>query len=115
MIRVPPHLGTMFHDVPVPRFGTKFPERGTCPCSRTPAAKVGATRQKEASSSGAPRRCRAGRHGREAQIQAHRVRVKNTPRVPLKVFLTLDTMFDYSFYLFFLQTIKINKLILKYL
>ena len=29
----------MFHDVPVPRFGTKFPERGTCPCSRTPAAK----------------------------------------------------------------------------
>jgi len=40
MIRVPPHLGTMFHDVPVPRFGTKFPERGTCPCFRIPAAKV---------------------------------------------------------------------------
>ena len=40
MIRVPPHLGTMFHDVPVPRFGTKFPEQGTCPCSRTLAAKV---------------------------------------------------------------------------
>jgi len=40
MIRVPPHLETMFHDVPVPRFGTKFPERGTCPCSRSPAAKL---------------------------------------------------------------------------
>jgi hypothetical protein len=35
LIDRPPHLGTMFHDIPVPRFGTKFPERGTCPCSRT--------------------------------------------------------------------------------
>ena len=40
MIRVPLYLETMFYDVPVPCFGTKFPEQGTCPCSRTPAAKV---------------------------------------------------------------------------
>ena len=40
MIRVPLYLGTTFHDVPVPRFGTKFPERGTCPYSRILAAKA---------------------------------------------------------------------------
>ena len=32
---------TMFHHVPVPRIGTMFPERGTCPRSHSQAGKDG--------------------------------------------------------------------------